>query len=121
MAWDVEMAVREDIARYAAAAQRHGEATVAGDAEAANEAYRNLYRCWQRIRSSSGEWPVSFLHLLEDEAPWVRLWAASHALHIDPIRSVAVLEALTVEPGFLGFNAQMTLETWTKGELGERN
>jgi hypothetical protein len=30
---------------------------------------------------------------------------------------VRVLKALASEPGILGFDAQMTLETWEKGEL----
>ena len=115
------MKVDKDVAGYAAAARRHGAATEVGDSTGANEAFLELDRCWKRIRVSSDNWTSSFFELLSDENPWVRLWAASHAIQADAERASSVLEALTSEPGFLGFDAQMTLETWRKGELGERN
>jgi Domain of unknown function (DUF2019) len=115
------MAIAKDIEGYAAAARRHGEATLAGDAEAANKAYRELDRCWKRIRLSEADWRSAFLDLLSNDSPWVRLWTASHAVHMDAARAVPVLEALAKEPGFLGIDAQMTLKTFREGTLGERN
>jgi hypothetical protein len=115
------MGLAKDIEGYAAAARRHGEASLAGDSDAANNAYRELDRCWNRIRLSAADWQSPFLALLHDDSAWVRLWSASHAVHIDAERAVPVLEALTSEPGFLGFDAQMTLKTFREGKLGERN
>ncbi len=64
-------------------------------------------------------WRQAFFLLLADERPWVRLWAASHAIHIDSPRAIPVLQGLSVEPGFLGLDAEMTLELWQKGQLGK--
>jgi hypothetical protein len=113
--------VDKDITGYVAAARKHGEATEVGDSVAANKAFRELDRCWEKIRMTDADWRPSFLLLLADANPWVRLWAASHAIHIDASCAVSVLEVLALEPGLLGFTAQMTLETWEKGALGERN
>jgi hypothetical protein len=59
------MGIDEDIARYAAAAKRHGEATRAGDSEAANRAYGELDSCWRSIQMSEADWQPAFLELLE--------------------------------------------------------
>jgi hypothetical protein len=113
------MAINEDLAEYAKAAGRHGSATVAGDADSANRAFHDLQRCWNRIRLNAPEWQSRFQALLSNEDPWVRLWAASHTLPLDPDLAVPVLEALSHEAGFLGFDARMTLQTWQKGDQGE--
>ena len=112
------MGLEEDIAKYADAARKHGQATTAGDSVATNRAYRELSIAWKKIAQSKSNWHPAFFNLLENENAWVRLWAASHAIHIDAGRSLPVLEALVAEPGFLGFDAQMTLEQWRKGKLG---
>lgn len=113
------MDLESEIAAYATAAREHGEATTAGDAPAANRAYDRLERSWKCIQSSVDDWRALFFNLLEHNEPWVRLWAASHVIHSDPHRSLAVLRKLSREPGLLGFGAQMTIETWEKGQLGE--
>ena len=47
----------------------------------------------------------------------LRAWAASHALEFAPDEGVPVLEALSKEPKWLGFSAQMTLKIWRDGKL----
>jgi hypothetical protein len=111
------MGIDEDIARYAAAAKRHGEATRAGDSEAANRAYRELDSCWRSIQMSETDWQPAFLELLEDESPLVRAMAAAYAIHFQPGRALPVLKVLAEEPGTLGFSAQMALKLWERGEL----
>ena len=115
------MALDDALAGYVAAALKHGEATEAGDSAKANESFRVLDQNWNRIRTSNSEWPKFFLELLTHSSPWVRLWGASHAIQIDPERATPVLQALSTEEGLLGFSAQMTLEAWQRGQLGERN
>lgn len=112
------MTVERDVTEYAAAARRHGAATEVGDAAAANEAFRELDSRWSQLRASRTQWQQAFLDLLADPSPWVRLWTASHALHVDSERAAPVLEVLTSEQGLCGFTAQVTLEAWKKAQLG---
>lgn len=111
------MGIDEYIAGYAAAAQRHGEATKVGDSVAANKAYRELDRYWKTIQLSDSDWQPAFLELLSHESPLVRAMAAAYAIHFEPTRAVPVLEALATEPGILGVSAQMALKLWERGEL----
>lgn len=55
--------------------------------------------------------------LLGHSDPGVRSWAGAHALEFSPRDGEKVLEELTAEPSLVGFNAQMTLETWREGKL----
>jgi len=111
------MGIDKEIAGYALAAQRHGEATRAGDSAAANQAYRDLDRYWKKIQLADADWKAAFLDLLEDESPFVRAMAAAYAIHFEPTLAVPVLEALSSEAGIHGFNAQMALKLWNRGEL----
>lgn len=111
------MGINDDIAGYAAAAQRHADATRVGDSVAANQAYRDLDRYWKCIQLSDADWQPAFLELLENESPSVRAMAAAYAIHFQPTFAVPVLKALSGEPGILGFSAQMALKLWEKGEL----
>lgn len=109
--------VAQDVTAYIAAASRHGRATLAGDARAAETAYLEIAQRWKTLSSSTARWEPTFLALLADQNPWVRLWAASHALHLDEAQATAVLERLGGEPGVLGSDARMTLEVWQRSAL----
>jgi hypothetical protein len=111
------MGIDEDIAGFGAAAQRHEEATRAGDSIAANQAYREIDRHWRSIHLSDTDWQSAFLKLLEHESVSVRAMAAAYAIHFEPARAISVLTAISGEPGILGFSAQMALKLWEKGEL----
>ena len=113
----IVMTITEHIEGYAAAAIEHGDATEASNSDRANEAYGRLQRHWDGLRVCAGDWPASFLELLRHENKWVRLWAASHALAIEPKAAVPILEVLSQETGLHAFDAQMTLKTWSEGNL----
>jgi hypothetical protein len=104
----------QDVAAYVAAAQRHGRATMAGDTRAADAAYREIVQRWDKLSASAAAWGPSFLALLTNDHAWVRLWAASHALHLDEARALEVLESLARVPGVLGTDARMTLDVWSR-------
>jgi len=112
--------IAQDVAAYVAAAQRHGRATMAGDARAADAAYREIAQRWDKLSAHAAAWRPSFLALLGDDNAWVRLWAASHALHLDESRALEILKSLARVPGVLGTDARMTLEVWSQEALRAR-
>jgi hypothetical protein len=56
-------------------------------------------------------------HLLEDESPFVRSWIATHLLAVGDASARGVLEALSTQPGLLGFGARVTLREYEAGRL----
>lgn len=106
---------QEILTAYAAAAQRHADATESGDPEAGNDAHDQLAAIHRELRAEHRL--SSLLPLLNAPDDGVRLWAASHLLFEAPERAEPVLRALETGSGILGFNAQMTLMAWRSGSL----
>lgn len=102
---------------HRAAKGKYGSATEAANSEVANNAYRKLRQHWDALRASEADWRGPFLELLEHDDKWVRLWAASHALALEPGQAATVLEKLSRETGLHAFTARMTLEMWRQGKL----
>lgn len=111
--------MKELIERYVRAAAAHGRATEAADAAQANAAADEIARCWVALRLRTDDWFRVFAALLDHDDPSVRLWAASHVIHREPERAIAVLESLSRRSGLLGFSAEQTLAVWRRGELNE--
>tara|TARA_R110002072_G_scaffold303099_1_gene493492 strand:- start:218980 stop:219327 length:348 start_codon:yes stop_codon:yes gene_type:complete len=86
-----------------------------GDSTRANRLYRDVSKLFEQIVSEGCRHKL--LELLDHEEPVVRSKAAFHSLSIDPSKAESTLEAVSQEPGIVGFNAGMTLSEWRKGNL----
>lgn len=101
------------VSEYRELAARHGRAKTSRVANAAAKKLATIYRELRERGERS-----SLVPLLGDADPWVRCWAAAHALEFSPDEGVAVLEALAAgAPGALRANATMTLREWRAGRL----
>jgi hypothetical protein len=110
-----EATVHELVSRYAEAAAAHVAASEQGDHRRANPQHDVLAAIYRELRRRDEA--EALLPLLALHEPAVRSWAGAHALEFSPDEGERVLEALASETGLVGFNAQMTLETWREGEL----
>lgn len=105
------------IKKYIDAAIKHGEETEKGNYRLVNKQYDILARCYNELKLS-GEIGINELKkLLEHPNDYVRLWASAHIIVIDPIKAKIALLDLSKRPGYLGFDAKMTLSEWEKGNL----
>lgn len=102
------------VARYAAAARRHGEATLDGNDRGNDDAdeIATIYRELRQRRSQS-----ALLPLLRTDDRRVRAWAAAHALEFAPGEGEPVLLQLAESRDIIGFDAETTLSEWRAGRL----
>jgi len=107
--------VNQLLSLYVDAASAHLRASKQGDHKRANPQHDIVAAAYRELRERGEE--AALLPLLAHADPGVRSWAGAHALEFSPRAGEKVLEELTAEPGPVGFNAQMTLETWRGGEL----
>lgn len=70
-----------------------------------------------KILSLTEEGRNGICELMNQESPYVRLWAASHSLLWFPDNAKKVLQKMVDDDGPSGFLAEMTLEEYAKGTL----
>lgn len=106
------------LSEYRSAAMAHADGTRAGEVERVNNSADQIAAIYRELRSRGPDALKSLLRFLDDINPGIRLWAASHTLEIAPLKSEEVLRRLSEQyDKTLGFDAQMTLELWQRGEL----
>lgn len=109
------LGVDDLLARYATAAAAHQEASERGDHRRANRQHDIVAAVYRELRRRDEA--AALLPLLGHENNGVRAWAGAHALEFAPSEGERVLGELSREPGLVGFDAKMTLQTWREGEL----
>lgn len=105
------------LAKYAAAAIAHRDASATGDYRTANREHEVLARTYRELRSLGNRGETALESLLRHQDARVRAWAAAHALEFAPDLAEPVLQELVNTGGLLGFGAEMTLSEWRKGNL----
>jgi hypothetical protein len=108
------MDISNIVRRYVAAAIAHGEATL-NDYRTANEQYDEMEKALHEL-DDLGRRDL-LLDLLEYDNAFVRCSAAADTLRIDEERATSVLVDLSKERGIVGFDAEMILKEWKKGNL----
>ncbi len=101
---------------FASVAEAYGLATESGDARRTNRLYDKLVRIAQGLRETK-EGRDALLSLVSHPVKWVRLGAAALCLPFGGQKAVLALEELSLEPGFLGLDVEMTLQEWKAGRL----
>ncbi len=116
---DLSKLADEDlVAMYAKAAFEHGLASEVGNYRKANASYDLISAAFRELRRRGAGALELLLPLLADERISVRVWAGAHALQFSPEQGTSVLEEIAKGPnGLHGFNAEMTLKEWRKGNL----
>lgn len=105
----------ELVTYYSDAARAHGEATFVGNPKAANKAADIVAAIYRELRTRRAQ--QFLVPLLYSNEPYVRNWAAAHALEFAPEQAEPVLEAFVGSRGFLAIDARMTLKLWREGKL----
>jgi len=75
-----------------------------------------LHACYKELRKSA-EGRAGIVDLIGDPNPHVRAWAAAHSLMWAPDVARPALEAERDAGGLLGFEAEIVLDEFDKGEL----
>lgn len=94
----------------------HGECTQNGDYKRGNKSHKNIINA---IKYISAEHKYEIIEpLLEDNNLSVRIWAAYALLHVNTPKAVKALkEIVKTDSGIMGFNAEMTLDEFKKGNI----
>jgi hypothetical protein len=100
---------------YRVAARAHGVASAQGKHKEANRHYASIVESHRKLRANDALHELR--HLLTDDDPSVRLWAASHFLEVDLSSAERVLAELAASGGLIGFGAAMTLREWNADRL----
>lgn len=81
-----------------------------------NKSHKNIINA---IKYISAEHKYEILEpLLEDNNLSVRIWAAYALLHVNTPKAVKALkEIVKTDSGIMGFNAEMTLDEFKKGNI----
>ena len=109
--------VDDAIAEYSALASAHGRATDEGDSKKANQSHDKLMHALRDLDNASPDGRLVLRRLYSHSDPWVRGWAATHLLHRDPDGAEVVLAEISKLRGFVGLDAEVTLEEWRAGRL----
>jgi hypothetical protein len=92
------------------------DGTSATDPKVANKWQRKMHECYKKLR----ETPLGregIIGLMKDPSPHVRCWAGAHSLQWEPNEAKSTLEALWKSGGPCSFDAEITLEEFSKGNL----
>ncbi len=105
--------IEKAVAKYTRAAAAHGAATETGDYKQANAAARTIAWAYRELIDLGAQ--ESVVGLLQEADRGVKLWAASHALSLQPAEAKRVLMELAQKPNSLiAASAEMTLREWKK-------
>ena len=112
-----DASIAELVSVYAEAAAIHGRTSSEGDHRLANEQHDVVADVYRELRARGLEAQRALLALLDHPDHSVRSWAGSHALEFSPDDGQRTLGELAATDDLVGFNAEITLETWRQGNL----
>ncbi|MRR34023.1 hypothetical protein EG829_04875 [bacterium] len=102
--------------RFATTAMAHHQALDEMDEGRANVCAQMIAGLYRSIIGTGESGRQALLELVGDDNPVVAGMAAVYSIRYDSKRCLATLERVALEPGLLGFRAQMAIERWQSGE-----
>jgi oligoribonuclease (3'-5' exoribonuclease) len=102
--------------RFATAAKAHYQALETMDEERANTHAKMIAGLYQSIVASGEGSSQALLELVDNSDPVVAGMAAVYSIRCNSKRCLATLGRVALEPGLLGFRAQVAIERWENGE-----
>jgi hypothetical protein len=110
------LTVDELIAAFRSAAIAKGD--FAKPARLDHKFHEQMSSALQQLRRLGKPGEAAFRELLNDSSPHIRNWVAAELLSRGDQDARAVLEALSRDPGPVGFIASTTLREYEAGRLG---
>jgi hypothetical protein len=108
--------MNKDLNKFVNACTLKGEYEEIGDSKNGNKQYKTIHSIYLLLKKENRL--DELIGLLDHENPYVRSWAAGYTLQISPLRAEKILEELAdIKSKPVGFNAEMTLREWRKGNL----
>ncbi len=104
------------VARFAEAARKHHELTLAGKSRLVNEQANAMQEAFLGIIKHGLSGRNALLSLTSSEESSVALFAAVFSLKHDVARCKRVLTKLSSEPGVIGLGARQALKRWEEGK-----
>jgi len=105
--------------RFATTSTAHHQALEEMDEERANTCAKMIAGLYRSIIGTGESGRQALLELVGDDNPVVAGMAAVYSIRYDSKRCLSTLERVALEPGLLGFRAQMAIERWQSGEWPE--
>jgi hypothetical protein len=102
--------------RFATTAKAHHQALEDMNEERANTYAKMIAELRRSIIGIGESGRQALLALVDDNDPVVAGMAAVFTIRYDSKRCLSSLERVALEPGLLGFRAQMAIERWKSGE-----
>lgn len=102
--------------RFAATAKSHHKAMEEMNEERANTCAQKIAVLHRSIIGTGESGKQALLELVGDNDPVVAGMAAVYSVRYDSKSCLATLRRVALEPGLLGFRAQMAIERWESGE-----
>jgi hypothetical protein len=96
---------------------RHASCASTGRSREANRSYHRILDAFARLKEHGDAGRDALIPLLSHEAVPVRLWAAAILLRYRTGLAKAALKQLTLQQDLAGFEAEMTLTEWSKGNM----
>jgi hypothetical protein len=110
--------MKERVAKYVVAVERHGASTDRGNAPSANRAYDQVMEALRDLRAMPDRGEAVLLELTSHQNDWVRVAASTHLLPLNEEQALATLEKLTASAnGFVSTNAEVILKEWRAGRF----
>ncbi|MCL2223472.1 MAG: DUF2019 domain-containing protein [Defluviitaleaceae bacterium] len=107
--------MNSELERFVAACVARGESEEEGNSKKATKQYKIIDSIFLKLKETNRLEELQTLYDHEDL--YVRLYAASRTLGLPNSGAEEVLTMLSSHRGLLGFNAEMTLSEWRKGNL----
>lgn len=105
------------IENYVKASIRYGEAQEEGDSKTVNKQSSIITKIITQLEQNSELGLELIENLLEHDNEYVRFHTAFSLISIFPIKAENVLLELSSKRGLVGFEAELTLKEWEKGNL----
>jgi len=102
--------------RFATTAKAHYKSLEEMNEERANTHAQMIVGLYRAIIGTGESGKQALLELVGDNDPVVAGMAAVYSIRYDSKRCLTTLERVALEPGLLGFRAQMAIERWESGE-----
>ena len=102
---------------FVEASIKYGLAQEEGNSNMMNKQSRIIIRLRKELKKNSESGLKQLKPLLAHENDYVKLTVASSLIPLIPKEAENTLKELAMKRGLLGFEAQMTLQEWKKGNL----
>ncbi len=107
--------IEELIKVFADAAKTQHMARNSNDWRTANKETKKMIKAFRKICDIGPSARDALLALTDEEDSYVALNAANFSLKHNPEKAIRALKRIAMQPGVIGFEAQMAIKHWEEG------